>query len=68
MNAFEVYKTVDDYLKYLRETYGDMIDYLEVYDGQIKVHFKTPDQITQLMIDKIIDRIAKVVFDNRSDE
>lgn len=40
MTLSEIYQTIREFLDNLYEKYGERIVFLEVYDGQIIVHFK----------------------------
>lgn len=67
MNVVEVYNTINNYLTDLKNTYGDNIECIEVYDGKITVHFKrdyVEEKIAEMLISDLIQAISKTIWGN----
>lgn len=69
MNAIEVYNTINKFLEDLKNTYGVNIEYIEVYDGKITVHFKrefVEEKIAEMLLSDLIQAISKTIWgDNK---
>lgn len=69
MNAVEVYNTINKYLADLKTTYGDNIEYIEAYDGNIIIYFKrdyVEENIAEMLISDLTQAISKTIWgDNK---
>jgi hypothetical protein len=68
MTLIDIRNTLNSCFKDLENTYGDNIDFLEVYDGKIIVHFKKDyieEKIAEVYLEIVINVIKKVMGWNK---